>query len=127
MKGECVLKLNYEALRAVMIEFQEAPLNPDVHNVVQSTINKYGFTTDDILYAVKQAIDEGLLSGHTQQTVAKWPVMFVSDITPDGHKFLDSIIPETAWNKVKSELITNGIPMTIPTITRTIAKLFLDK
>ena len=102
MKGVNILKLNYEALRAVMIEFQEAPLNPDVHSVVQSTINKYGFATDDILYAVKQAIDEGLLSGHTQQTVAKWPVMFASDITTARHKFLASIIPDTAWNKVKS-------------------------
>lgn len=121
------MKLNYEALRAVMIEFQEAPLDPDVHSVIQSTITKYGYSPEDVQYAVKQAIDKQLLDGEILPTMGTWPVMIVSDITPYGHEFIDSIVPDGAWDKVKSELITNGVPVTIPTITRAIARLFFDK
>lgn len=48
----------------------------------------------------------------------------VQDITPDGHKFIDSISAEEPWAKVKQVLKEEGIPTTIPSISRTIAKLF---
>lgn len=52
------------------------------------------------------------------------PYFVVQDITPDGHKFIDSISAEEPWAKVKQVLKEEGIPTTIPSISRTIAKLF---
>lgn len=121
------MKINYEVLRQVMINFQDAPLNPNVYEVVQQTIEQMGCSQLDAYYAVKQSIDEGLLSGKYEQTLGSNFIFIVSDITPYGHRFIDSISPTTSWNKVKNELVENGIPITIPSISRAIAKFFFNE
>lgn len=120
------VKLNYEALRSAMLAFQEAPMNPDIDAIVLH-LHKQGFDTEDVSYAIKQAIDSGLLSGESEDDYDGTMFLTVSDITPQGHQFIDSIVQDTHWNRVKQCIQEDGLPVTIPTISRAIAKVFLDK
>lgn len=127
MKGYKYMKLNYEALRAAMIQLQKEPMYPNMHDVIQNTINDGNFEPEDVQYAIKQAIDEGLLDGKNVNSLGDLPFPMVFDITPYGHKFIDSIADSSPWNIVKNELATNGIPVTIPSISRVVSKLFFDE
>ena len=50
------MKLNYEALRQVMLTVQDKSLNPNPIEIVNDVTEK-GFTQSDASYALKQAID----------------------------------------------------------------------
>ena len=118
------MKLNYEALRQVMIEMQSLSVRPDPVVLVSLVIKK-GFSKDDAMYSLKQAIDAGLIDGKASIDLSNTYFSDLRDITPEGHRFIDSISEDTHWNKVKTVLKEEGIPMTIPAISRTIAKIFL--
>lgn len=117
------MKLNYEALRQVMLTVQDKSLNPNPIEIVNDVTEK-GFTQSDASYALKQAIDSRLIDGKAEADLSGMLYFVVQDITPDGHKFIDSISAEEPWAKVKQVLKEEGIPTTIPSISRTIAKLF---
>lgn len=118
------MKLNYEALRQVMIEMQDLPPRPRESVLIQNVINK-GYSQSDAIYSLKQAIDAGLIEGSVHTDFSNTYYFDLRDITPEGHQFIDSILKDTHWNKVKTALKEEGIPVTIPAITRTIAKIFL--
>lgn len=118
------MKLNYEALRQVMIEMQDQPLHPEESTIVNNVVKK-GFSQNDVIYSLKQAVDAGLIEGSVESDLSNNFYFDLRDITPAGHQFIDSILEDTYWNKVKNVLKEEGIPMTVPSITRTIAKLFL--
>lgn len=118
------MKLNYEVLRQVMIEMQNLPTHPQASVVIKNVVDK-GYSQSDAVYSLKQAIDAGLIEGSVDTDLSNTYYFYLRDITPEGHRFIDSISEETHWNKVKNVLKEEGIPVTIPAITRTIAKLFL--
>ncbi len=118
------MKLNYEALRQVMIEMQNQPLRPKQSTIVNNVVKK-GFSQSDAIYSLKQAIDAGLIDGSVEADFSNTYYFDLRDITPAGHQFIDSILEDTYWNKVKNVLKEEGIPITVPSITRTIAKIFL--
>ena len=118
------MKLNYEVLRQVMIEMQSLPTHPQASVVIENLVAK-DYSRSDIKYSLKQAIDAGLIEGSVDTDLSNTYYFYLRDITPEGHRFIDSISEETHWNKVKNVLKEEGIPVTIPAITRTIAKLFL--
>ncbi len=99
------MKLNYEALRQVMLTVQDKSLNPNPIEIVND-------------------VDSKLIDGKAEADLSGMLYFVVQDITPDGHKFIDSISAEEPWAKVKQVLKEEGIPTTIPSISRTIAKLF---
>ncbi|MFC6290632.1 DUF2513 domain-containing protein [Levilactobacillus angrenensis] len=117
------MKINYNALRSTMVTFQSEPMNPNVEDVIDKTIAE-GFTREDVTYAVKQAIDSGLLQGNIMSTLSGSLFFTVSDITPQGHQFIDAITEDTHWNRVKSFLKEEGLPLTVGTISKAIAKIF---
>lgn len=118
------MKLNYEALRQVMLEMQNLSIRPDPAVLISSVVKK-GFSKEDVIYSLKQAVDSGLIDGKASTDLSGMFYFDLRDITPKGHQFIDSILEDTNWNKVKTVLKEEGIPVTIPAITRTIAKLFL--
>lgn len=118
------MKLNYEALRQLMIEMQNQPPCPSESTIVSNVVKK-GFSQNDAIYSLKQAIDAGLIDGSVKTDFSNTYYFDLRDITPAGHQFIDSILEDTYWNKVKTVIKEEGIPVTIPSITRTIAKLFL--
>lgn len=106
-----------------MLAVQAKPLNPNPIEIVNDVVEK-GYSIEDASYALKQAIDSKLIDGKAEADLSGMLYFVVQDITPDGHKFIDSISAEEPWAKVKQVLKEEGIPTTIPSITRTIAKLF---
>lgn len=119
------MRLNYEALRQVMIEMQNQPLHPNASTIVNNVV-KNGYSKSDTVYSLKQAVDAGLIDGSVTAGVSNTYYFNLRDITPQGHQFIDSILKDTYWNRVKAELKKEGIPMTVPAIVRTIANLFLS-
>lgn len=107
-----------------MIEMQSLSVRPDPVVLVSLVIKK-GFSKDDAMYSLKQAIDAGLIDGKASIDLSNTYFFDLRDITPEGHRFIDSISEDTHWNKVKTVLKEEGIPMTIPAISRTIDKIFL--
>lgn len=49
----------------------------------------------------------------------------IKDITPLGHKFIDSITDENNWHKAKEYLKENKLPLTVSVISRAIARVIL--
>ncbi|MBH9990556.1 DUF2513 domain-containing protein [Lactobacillus sp. W8092] len=60
-------------------------------------VNKYD--TGKIFYHIKQAAMSNLI---TKVTWTKDPDFFFSDLTPEGHKFINDIRNEQNWKKTKS-------------------------
>lgn len=106
-----------------MLAVQAKPLNPNPIEIVNDVVEK-GYSIEDTSYALKQAIDNQLVDGEIEVDLSGMMYFILRDITPNGHKFIDSISEDEPWTKVKQVLKEDGIPTTIPSITRTIAKLF---
>lgn len=60
-------------------------------------VNKYD--TGKIFYHIKQAAMSNLI---TKVTWTKDPDFFFSDLTPEGHKFINDIRNEQNWKKTRS-------------------------
>lgn len=118
------MKMNYEALRSLLKHVQDQPLVFDEYTVLDLVVAD-GFSESEAIYAMKQAIDQDLLAGRYEQMMDRQFVFIVSDLTPSGHRFIESIESDTHWNRVKESIKEDGLPMTLPTITKTIAKVFL--
>lgn len=118
--------LNKEALRQDLLAMQQLPLQPKGTDVIELALqNSEGlFNEDEALYALKQAIDAHLVDGKFSWT-GLGPSIFLKDITPEGHNFIDSLADPSHWQMVKDELKKQSLPVTVATIAKIITSLFL--
>lgn len=119
-------ELNKEALRQDLLAMQQLPLQPKYEDVIEIALeNSDGlFSEDEAVYALKQAIDSNLIDGKFTWTTLSLAI-FLKDLTPAGHNFIDSIAKPSHWEKVKDELKKQSLPVTVATITKIITSLFL--
>ncbi|TEU20842.1 DUF2513 domain-containing protein [Oenococcus oeni] len=127
------MKLNKEALRQMMIILQRLPIEPDTiltNKAIDESSKETGIVRIDYFYALKQAIDYGLVEGE-RFNYFEDPLdldarnFLIKDITPVGHEFIDSITDEANWHKVKEYLKENKLPLTVSMISRAIARSVL--
>lgn len=112
------MKRNMDLIRLILIETQNGNLNGEID----------GFDMDDLKYHRKLAIDAGLLQGRSQDDMENSSVVpsnvLVKDLTWNGHDFIDSIVSESNWFKVKSFIQESGKTVTLETIKQTVKLLF---
>ena len=65
------------------------------------------YTQNEILYTVRHLFDEGMLKKGKLYVHESIP--HIADITAKGYTFIDTAKSPTAWEKVKSHLITKGL------------------
>lgn len=119
-------ELNKEALRQDLLAMQQLPLQPKYTDVIEIALqNSEGlFSKDEALYALKQAIDGHLIDGKFTWTTLNLAI-FLKDLTPEGHNFIDALAKPKHWEQVKNELKKQSLPVTVATITKVITSLFL--
>lgn len=87
-----------------------------------------GYSDDAIKYNKRLLIDKGYLKGKaikSSDADSEIPLaVFVTEITWEGHDFIDAIKDETNWVKVKDFLKDAGKQITIDTIAVAVQSLF---
>lgn len=117
------MKLNFDAVRLLMIVIEEQPRNIDINKVFNddrlSNIDK-----NEIAYALEKLIESRLLIGRVVES--KTSISFlINSISLNGHEFLDSIRKDSNWEKVKSKSKELGLS-TITGIAQIASQLTYD-
>jgi len=112
------MKRDMDLIRAVLLRAQQG----DPNGVVQ------GYTEEEVKYHRALAIEKQLLKGRAlkdHQKPTEIPaVVVVLDLTWEGHDFLDAIVSDTNWAKVKKFLADARKQVTIETVKFAIKQLF---
>lgn len=119
------MKLNIEALRIIMLVIQDSPMNVKDSYIIEKAIAQSDFEPEELNYALKQSIDAGLVDGSIHPTKLG-NLIFIRDITPLGHQFIDSITTDKHWAKIKDYILDKGLPMTVPTVLSAIKSIFFN-
>lgn len=113
-----IMNRDMDLLRSILFEVEKAKTIDD-----WIPIKLTGISEKEINYHIMLAMDGGLLIGKNLST--KSGVEYgAKSLTYKGHDFLDKIRNDGIWNKTKSFMSKNAIPMTIEFIT-TIATGFV--
>ncbi|HVS80652.1 MAG TPA: DUF2513 domain-containing protein [Pyrinomonadaceae bacterium] len=89
-----------------------------------------GYTDDAVNYHKALLIDKGLVEGSATYSTSKDAspdiprLVLIKRITWEGHDFIDGIVTDTKWNKVKTFLAEAGKDVTIETIKWAVIRLF---
>lgn len=119
------MKLKKECVRDLLLYFEK---NLSYENEIQAnciTLKKY--TKDDILYTSDKLLESGLINAKKEKWIlSNQPIIIVSSITTNGHRFLDSIRSPEIWRKTKSKLKSLG-SVSIEIISQVAASVITGK
>lgn len=90
------MKLNHECVRELLLWLEE---NLPLAGGYQLQYNEIEHSKQDICYSAQLLIDAGFLEGKVTQLKLSMPIVFIRKISWEGHKFIDNIRSNTAWNK----------------------------
>lgn len=109
-----VLKLNTDCIRDVLLYLEEN-LKIDNRNFVSITLstlqeNLSKYPSDDVFYTIYNLSEARFID-------CKWGIITdenyrhcdISNITYRGHKFLETVRPETIWQKTKTIVSKVGV------------------
>lgn len=102
------MKLNIDCVRDVLLCLEEN-ITMDNNNCIipvpfktVKAILKNKYEENDIVYAISKLLDIRYIIGHIDKTNGRYKVTgSISDITWEGHEFLNSIRPQTIWETTK--------------------------
>ncbi|WP_159016603.1 DUF2513 domain-containing protein [Cognatiluteimonas profundi] len=112
------MQRDMDLLRQIVLSAEAGPPFPAIG----------GYTEDAIKYHKMLAIEAGLIHGkwlrdNTRITEIPATVM-VTDVTWEGHDFLQAIRDEANWGKVKTFLAASGKQLSIEMIKVAVRSLF---
>lgn len=95
-------------MRDMLFVIEDQPRDIDVNKVLfDKKLEKYT-NKNELCYTLEKMIEAGLLDGKPYPSKTK-TVLLISSITVDGHKFIENVRQDTAWNKIKQTISKNGI------------------
>lgn len=100
------MKLNFDAMRELLLVIEEQPRNIDVNKVVFDERLKK-FDKNELGYALEKLIEARLLKGEVHKTKME-SLIKIDSISVEGHQFIDSIRQDTIWNKTKEMATSIG-------------------
>ena len=95
------MKLNVDCMRAVLLELEKQPLNKDLY-YKDLLVALDNFSTDDINYSVLKLQEANYIVAHIAKYDNGFTIVRLSDITYEGHQFLESIRDNKIWAETKS-------------------------
>lgn len=95
------MKIDNDCIRDILMLIEE---NEDIYFELETNnykeLNEY--TAEQIIYHVKYCDADGMLNGVMEDIANN---IEVKTLSPNGHKILEIIKKNTAWNKIKKEII----------------------
>lgn len=132
------MKLNPDCIRDVLLylednlSYVEDETSLIEHNTITATTivndlrEKYDYEADDIKYSIEKLLEIRYIVSHNIVTGDNRSIIScpISDITYDGHQFLNTIRPDTIWQATKKGASKIGLMSmhTLSTIAMEIAK-----
>lgn len=106
------MQINPDCVRDIMLVAEKAPFGKFLRCRDLSSLLPNQYSENDIQYACLQLeqgklLDVKVVNKNLPHSPPK--AVLIRDITPEGHKFLDSIRKDTAWGKVKEFVKKNGV------------------
>lgn len=97
------MKLNHDCVRSLLLFLEETlSMNKPLD---LRTVELVGFDNDETVYAAMKLVEAGFLAGTVREYgMGDPPLVVVSQITWEGHKFLDTIRDNNVWGKTKKVL-----------------------
>ena len=96
------MKLNHDCIRKTLLYFEETL---DCYGTLElSNFSLDGFSEEDTLYSIKKLTDAGFISARILDDVTGDILITVTEITWEGHKFLDTIRDNQVWKETKNIL-----------------------
>ena len=96
------MKLNHDCIREVMLYLEE---NLDIGDTIDvDEIELAEYNKNDVTYSVAKLYEAGYISGKITNSFTHSYSGFVSGITWEGHKFLDTIRDNKVWSMTKNVL-----------------------
>lgn len=95
------MKLNHDCVRFLLLKLEEDL--DDSETIFINELKLKRFKKSEIMYAAKKLIEAGFLTGDLSYGDNQ-PEIYISEITWEGHKFLDNIRDPAVWEHSKSVL-----------------------
>lgn len=115
------MKLNFDAIRELLLVIEEQPRNIDVNKVVFDK-KLENFDQQELGYALEKMIESHLLIGKVGKS-KNGTAFLIDSISVEGHQFIDAIRQNTVWEKTKSVATNLGIS-TVRTLMTTATEVF---
>jgi len=109
------MKRDMELIRKILLAVEDG----------QSNSSMEGFSDDEVKYHSALAIEAGLVDGAVLRSNTEIPAsIMIHKLTMAGHDFVDVIISESNWQRVKEFLKDAGKQVTIETIKAAVSHIF---
>lgn len=112
------MKRDMELIRKVLLAVQDGSSNVSIE----------GYSDDDLKYHRALAIEKGLVKGSTLRDGTRSTevpaAVTVTQLTWEGHDFIDAISSESNWQKVKDFLKDAGKEITLDTVKFAVGQIF---
>lgn len=96
------MKLNHDCVRAVLLFLEE---NLDCTGSIGiDNVELAGFDKNDVIYSLLKLHEAGYISGRFVKDISEDISGFVTEITWEGHKFLDTVRDNKVWKSTKTIL-----------------------
>ena len=96
------MKLNHDCVRAVLLFLEE---NLDLTDSIGiDDIKLADFEKNDVIYSLLKLNEAGYISGKFVKDILENISGFVTGITWEGHKFLDTVRDNKVWKNTKTIL-----------------------
>lgn len=104
------MRLNPDCMRAVLLTVESSDFGKSIdQNYIYNQLDDE-YSHEDILYSLIKLKEAGFINGRVK-SYDNWKntVVFITDITYEGHQFLSNIRSNTIWEKVKEKLTDKSI------------------
>lgn len=97
------MKLNHDCVRDLLLAIEKhAPLDGLDHDEILKLPELDKYDKDTIIYTAQRLHEAGYIDGNFDFYYDNQIYMHISNITYDGHVFLDSLRDEGIWKDVKN-------------------------
>jgi hypothetical protein len=105
-----VLKINNDCVRDVLLHLEEVLNFENFYQVSSDDDDEtvLGYPLEDVVYSLVKLSEAGYIDAKILKTLNPSTKVIVRSITWNGHQFLDTIRPQTVWDKTKSSAAQIG-------------------
>ena len=105
------MRLNLDCIRSTMLAIENFSFGEECRmNELMEKPELAGFEEEDVQYTCLKLLEAGYIEGKTIQVLrAPESIAWVSDLTFQGHEFLNTIRSDSNWGKVKSTAKLAGV------------------
>lgn len=106
------MKKDMDLIRTILLKIEEVYIDTAIYDL---EIDNYDNKT--VAYHCKLLNNAGFISDYGAQFADDELWSFgVGSLTWEGHEFLDKIRDDTVWNKTKTTILDNGLPMILDVV-----------